>query len=141
MVTEYGMSDALGPMRFGHPQGEVFLGRDFTSTPDYSEEVAASIDAEVRGLIERAHAAAQQVLDDNRDILDLLAQELIRNETLEAERVQELFAEVRMWDGGAPTARPRASVRPEGSPRCAEPQPCRPRPSQSDTSRRPGGSA
>ena len=48
MVTEYGMSDELGPMRFGHPQGEVFLGRDFTSTPDYSEEVAASIDAEVR---------------------------------------------------------------------------------------------
>ena len=52
MVTEFGMSDSLGPMRFGHPQGEVFLGRDFTSTPDYSEEVAARIDAEVRTLID-----------------------------------------------------------------------------------------
>src|SRR5258707_1067192 len=101
MVTEYGMSDSLGPMRFGHPQGEVFLGRDFTSTPDYSEEVAASIDAEVRLLIERAHSAAQQVLEDNRDILDRLAQELIREETLEAERVQELFADVHMWEGNA----------------------------------------
>ena len=60
MVTEYGMSDSLGPMRFGHPQGEVFLGRDFTSTPDYSDEVAASIDAEVRMLIDSAHAAAER---------------------------------------------------------------------------------
>ena len=58
MVTEFGMSESLGPMRFGHPQGEVFLGRDFTSTPDYSEQVAASIDDEVRALIESAHATA-----------------------------------------------------------------------------------
>ena len=48
MVTEYGMSDELGPMRFGQPQGEVFLGRDFRARPDYSEEIAARIDAEVR---------------------------------------------------------------------------------------------
>src|SRR6516164_5292310 len=68
MVTEYGMSDALGPMRFGHPQGEVFLGRDFTSTPDYSDDVAATIDGEVRALIDSAHAAAEQVLVGNRDV-------------------------------------------------------------------------
>src|SRR5450432_2287741 len=74
MVTEYGMSDALGPMRFGHAQGEVFLGRDFSITPDYSEEVAADIDAEVRALIDGAHRAANDVLIDNREILDRLAQ-------------------------------------------------------------------
>ena len=67
MVTEFGMSDALGPMRFGHPQGEVFLGRDFTSTPDYSDEVAASIDDEVRALIDGAHGVAREVLVENRD--------------------------------------------------------------------------
>src|SRR5205823_5578293 len=97
MVTEYGMSDSLGPMRFGHPQGEVFLGRDFTSTPDYSEQVAASIDAEVRILIDAAHAAAERVLVDNRDVLDRLARDLVVHETLETERVQALFADVRMW--------------------------------------------
>jgi cell division protease FtsH len=139
MVTEFGMSDSLGPMRFGHPQGEVFLGRDFTSTPDYSEEVAASIDAEVRMLIERAHGAAQQVLTDNREILDLLALELMRHETLEAERVQELFADVRMWDADRDGAQ-RSSVRPEG----ASPAPSRNNAAaatQSDPSRRPGASA
>jgi cell division protease FtsH len=109
MVTEFGMSDALGPMRFGHPQGEVFLGRDITSTPDYSDEVAAHIDAEVRILIDGAHEAALEVLTDNRELLDRLAGELVEHETLEAERVQELFREVRMFDEG-----PRGDVRAEG---------------------------
>jgi len=137
MVTEYGMSPALGPMRFGHPQGEVFLGRDFSSTPDYSEEVAATIDGEVRGLIEGAYAAAQQVLVDNRDVLDVLARELILHETLEAERVQELFVDVRMWSG-PDDGTERARVRPESTP----PAPSRNRAvaaSQSDPTRRPGG--
>ena len=98
MVTEFGMSDALGPMRFGHPQGEVFLGRDFTSTPDYSEQVAASIDAEVRVLIDSAHAVALDVLAQNREVLDRLASELIEHETLETERVQAIFSDVALWD-------------------------------------------
>jgi cell division protease FtsH len=138
MVTEYGMSESLGPMRFGHPQGEVFLGRDFTNTPDYSDEVAAAIDAEVRRLIDAAHDAARQVLVDNREILDRLARELVVHETLEAERVQELFAEVQMWEAAA-----------EGGRATARPEPTSPPPSRnnaaaatrSDTSRRPGGPA
>ena len=104
MVTEFGMSDELGPMRFGHPQGEVFLGRDFTSTPDYSEEVAASIDREVRRLIEAAHAVALEVLTQNRETLDRLAAELIEHETLETERVQAIFADVLMWDARSSSA-------------------------------------
>jgi cell division protease FtsH len=115
------------------------LGRDFTSTPDYSEEVAATIDAEVRALIDSAHAAAQQVLVDNREILDNLARELILNETLEAERVQELFSDVQMWEGHA-TGADRARARPEGAP----PAPSRNNAAaatQSDPTRRSGGPA
>ncbi len=116
MVTEFGMSEALGPMRFGHPQGEVFLGRDFTSTPDYSEQVAASIDDEVRALIESAHATARAVLTENRAVLDRLASELIEHETLEAERVQAIFTDVAMFSGSPPGESSRAQRRPDGAP-------------------------
>jgi hypothetical protein len=133
------MSDTLGPMRFGHPLGEVFLGRDFTSTPDYSEEVAASIDAEVRFLIDSAHAAAERVLVDNREILDQLAAELILHETLEAERVQELFADVRMWDATAEGPE-RATRRPAGAQAAASRNNAAAA-TQSDTTRRSGGPA
>jgi len=116
MVTEFGMSDALGPMRFGHPQGEVFLGRDMTSTPDYSDEVAASIDVEVRALIDGAHAAALDVLTENRALLDRLADELIEHETLEATRVQELFRDVRTFSDGARSGAMRSSRGPDHAP-------------------------
>ncbi len=99
MVTEYGMSDSLGPMRFGQPQGEVFLGRDLGHSPDYSDEVAASIDAEVRRLIESSHDAARHILETNRAVLDRLASDLIEHETLDTDRVQQVFADVRPWDG------------------------------------------
>jgi cell division protease FtsH len=99
MVTEFGMSDELGPMRFGHPHGEVFLGRDFQSTPDYSDEVAANIDSEVRLLVDGAHDVAREVLETNRDVLDSLAAALIEHETLEASRVQEILGEARPWTG------------------------------------------
>jgi cell division protease FtsH len=115
MVTEFGMSDALGPMRFGHPQGEVFLGRDFTSTPDYSEQVAASIDDEVRALIDSAHAVALDVLTQNRDVLDRLASELIEHETLETERVQAIFSDVAMWEGASADRPAGAQRRPDAA--------------------------
>jgi cell division protease FtsH len=122
MVTEYGMSDVLGPMRFGHPQGEVFLGRDFTSTPDYSDEVAASIDAEVRALIESAHVSAMNVLTENRDVLDHIADELMEHETLETERVQALFADVRMFRS-ATAGGGRVTHRPDGATPAPGPRP------------------
>jgi cell division protease FtsH len=99
MVTEFGMSEELGPLRFGQSQGEVFLGRDFSSRPDYSDEIAARIDAEVRRLVEHAHRCAREILEANRDTLDRLADELIAHETLEVERVQELFAGVEPFTG------------------------------------------
>ena len=72
MVTEFGMSDGLGPMRFGQPQGEVFLGRDFSTTPDYSDEIAARIDVEVHGLLEQARTEARRLLTQHRAALDRL---------------------------------------------------------------------
>jgi cell division protease FtsH len=104
MVTEYGMSETLGPLRFGQPRGEVFLGRDFNSSPDYSEEVAASIDAEVRRLIESAHERARGILEQNREVLDHLAGELIANETLDTDRVQAIFGAVQPWTAGSEVA-------------------------------------
>ena len=96
MVTEFGMSDSLGPMRFGQPQEEVFLGRDFHSTPDYSDEVAARIDAEIRELIEHAHRIARTLLEGNRPALDLLVTVLLEKETVQAEEVEAIFAGVRV---------------------------------------------
>ena len=110
MVTEYGMSDSLGPMRFGQAQGEVFLGRDIGNSPDYSDEVAASIDAEVRLLIESAHDVAREILEMNRAVLDRLAADLMEHETLETERVQQVFTSVRRWDGVGSDGAGRASA-------------------------------
>jgi len=107
MVTEFGMSDDLGPLRLGHPQAEVFLGRDLSTTPDYSEEVAARIDAEVRRLVDEAHRAARTILETNREVLDRLAAALVEHETLEVEPVQEIFATVEPFTGsglGRPSA-------------------------------------
>ena len=98
MVTEFGMSDSLGPMRFGQPQEEVFLGRDLHSTPDYSDEVAARIDAEIRELIDQAHLIARTLLADNRPALDRLVSVLLEKETVQAEEVDEIFAGVRVVD-------------------------------------------
>ncbi|KQM81470.1 ATP-dependent zinc metalloprotease FtsH [Agromyces sp. Leaf222] len=95
MVTEYGMSATVGAVKLGQAQGEVFLGRDMGHQRDYSEEIAMRVDAEVRALIEQAHDEAWQVLNDNRDILDKLAAELLENETLDHNQIAEIFKDVR----------------------------------------------
>ncbi len=99
MVTEFGMSEELGPLRFGQPQGEVFLGRDLNNTQDYSDEVAARIDSEVRRLVEDAHRVAREILEANREVLEELVAELVADETIETERVQQLFAGVQPFIG------------------------------------------
>jgi cell division protease FtsH len=95
MVTEFGMSANVGAVKLGQSQGEVFLGRDMGHQRDYSEEVAEKVDAEVRALIEQAHDEAWQVLNDNRDILDRLASELLDKETLDHHQIAEIFKDVR----------------------------------------------
>ncbi len=99
MVTEYGMSDDLGPLRLGQARGEVFLGRDLATTADYSDQVAARIDAEVRRLIESAHAVARHIIETNRAVLDRLARELVERETVDVDQVAEIFAAVQPYAG------------------------------------------
>ena len=94
MVTEYGMSDTIGPRTLGQKQGEVFLGRDWGSTPDYSDAVAFEIDQEVRLLIDEAHDVALDVLTENRGKLDALATLLLEKETLNREEVEKFFGDV-----------------------------------------------
>ncbi|MBF2014585.1 MAG: ATP-dependent zinc metalloprotease FtsH3 [Rivularia sp. T60_A2020_040] len=92
MVTRFGMSDNLGPVALGRQQGNMFLGRDIMSERDFSEETAATIDMEVRDLVDVAYNRAKQVLQENRHILEKLAAMLIDKETVDAEELQELLA-------------------------------------------------
>ncbi len=92
MITEYGMSEVLGPITFGRRQDQqVFLGRDIARDRNYSEEVAYSIDKEVRRLIEDAYAKTEEMLKTNMDKLHLIADALIERETLEGEELQQLL--------------------------------------------------
>jgi cell division protease FtsH len=91
MVTQYGMSDKLGPMTLGEPPHEVFLGRDFGATPDYSQEIAFEIDKEVRRLIDGGFERAKAILSERRAQLDLMASVLIERETIAKDEIQALL--------------------------------------------------
>ena len=90
MICEYGMSENIGPVTFGHRQDQVFLGRDIARDKDYSEEVAAEIDKEVRAFIEDAYAATEKLLSENLDKLHVIAKALMERETLEEEEINQL---------------------------------------------------
>jgi cell division protease FtsH len=105
MVTEHGMSDVIGPRTLGQKQGEVFLGRDWASTPDYSDAVAFEIDQEVRRLIDEAHDVALEILTVHRDKLDALAALLLEKETLDREEVVAFFVGVEKRPPRAPEVR------------------------------------
>jgi cell division protease FtsH len=94
MMTEFGMSERLGARKFGTGDGEPFLGRDMSHTRDYSEEIASSIDEEVRRLIESAHDEAWEILVQYRDVLDDLVLQLMDKETLSRGEVLRVFATV-----------------------------------------------
>ncbi|MBQ4110775.1 MAG: ATP-dependent zinc metalloprotease FtsH [Clostridia bacterium] len=92
MVTKYGMSEKLGPMVFGTGGGdEVFLGKDFGHTRDYSEKVAGLIDEEISAIIENAYNACQQILSDNMEKLHQVAKALMEKEKLEADEFMAIF--------------------------------------------------
>ena len=91
MICEYGMSENIGPVTFGHRQDQVFLGRDIARDKDYSEEVAAQIDKEVRAFLDGAYAATEKLLSENMDKLHVIAQALIERETLEKEEIADLM--------------------------------------------------
>ncbi len=99
MVTEYGMTDVIGPQQLGQKDGEPFLGRDMGHRRDYSDEVAATVDAEVRRLIEHAHEEAAEILRQHRKTLDLLADVLVERETVDTPELLEIFGDLPVWSG------------------------------------------
>ena len=110
MVTEFGVSDKLGPMQFGSSQGgQVFLGRDFHSEQNYSDAIAHEIDMEMQTIMKECYARAKQILTDNRDKLDLIAKTLLEVETLDAEQINHLC------DYGRLPERPTSSADVEGN--------------------------
>ena len=95
MVSQWGMSEKMGTLSYGKSQEHVFMGRDFGTTRDFSEEFAADIDREVKGIIDKQYAEAKQVLSENRDLLDAIARELLEKETLENEEVTEIIRKIK----------------------------------------------
>ena len=94
MVTQYGMTEALGPMTYGSDDDEVFIGRDLGKSLNYSENIAASIDKETRSIIDKAYVAVEALLTENIDKLHVVAQELLEKETLNAKEFDALFETV-----------------------------------------------
>ena len=97
MVTQYGMTEAIGAIKLGSDASEPFMGRDYGHQRDYSESIAATIDAEIRNLIETAHQEAFDILVENRATLDAMVLELLEKETLNKEAIAEIFAKVNSW--------------------------------------------
>jgi cell division protease FtsH len=91
MVTTFGMSEELGPMAYGTNDEEVFLGRDFNKIRNYSEEIAAKIDREMRKIIDNAYQKTETLLSENMEKLDRVAQALLEKETISGKEFEELF--------------------------------------------------
>ena len=91
MVMRFGMSERLGPRVFGHDRGQPFLGREFSSEPDYSDEIAREIDDEIRRIVEDAHQTARDILNEKRDELDRISKILLERETIDAEQFVALL--------------------------------------------------
>ncbi|TDF80463.1 ATP-dependent zinc metalloprotease FtsH [Pseudomonas sp. H9] len=118
MVTKWGLSEKLGPLMYAEEEGEVFLGRSAGSQhASVSGETAKLIDSEVRSIIDQCYATAKQILTDNRDKLDAMADALMKYETIDAEQIDDIMAgrtprEPRDWEDGSGTPAPQ-SDRPE----------------------------
>jgi cell division protease FtsH len=109
MVTQYGMSDEMGPRVYGDKKEMIFLGREISEQRDYSDAIAEQIDSEVRQIIDSEHTRAEKILTDNRDILDLIANKLLEVETLEAEEF------IALVDGTEPPSQPPSIEEPQVS--------------------------
>jgi cell division protease FtsH len=97
MVTQYGMTEAIGAIKLGTDASEPFMGRDYGHQRDYSENIAAKVDGEIRNLIENAHQEAFDILVENRATLDAMVLHLLEKETLNKEEIAAIFAKVNSW--------------------------------------------
>jgi cell division protease FtsH len=130
MVMRFGMSDKLGPRVYGHDHGQPFLGREFSTEPDYSDEIAREIDDEVRRIIEGAHERARAILGEQREHLDRISNILLRRETIEKEQFEKLLTgatEADVFGPDEPDA-PALTPDPEPAPERARPETARPLP-------------
>jgi cell division protease FtsH len=91
MVTQWGMSDAMGPMVYGENDGEVFLGRSITTHKNVSEETMRQVDAEIRRIIDQQYAVARKLIEDNRDKIDKMAAALLEWETIDADQINDIM--------------------------------------------------
>jgi cell division protease FtsH len=105
MVTQWGMSERLGPRTFGRKEEMVFLGREISETRNYSEKVAEEIDEEVRQIIDKAYQTTRKVLSDNRDKLDAVVVAVLEAETLEGDALTAIL-----------TGKPRDEASPDQTP-------------------------
>ena len=95
MVTQWGMSDKLGTITYGKSDDNVFMGRDFGHLKDYSEEIAAQVDEEVKRIITEQYEKAKKLLTENRDIMEAIVKVLLEKETLEEAEVDEIIEQTR----------------------------------------------
>lgn len=109
MVTQLGMSDKLGPIRYGEREDVVFLGREINERRNYSDKVAQEIDEEIHSIVEEAHQRCQQLLSTHWDKVDLVAETLVSVETIDAQQFQALMRGENPFPPETPTARPNAS--------------------------------
>jgi cell division protease FtsH len=121
MVTQYGMSEKLGPLTFGRKEEMIFLGREISEQRNYSDEVAAKIDAEVREIIDRAYERAKEALIAQRAVLDRLAALLVEKETIEHDEFEALFDGILPPRGQTPSPRSATEGEPEAGDVEAEP--------------------
>ena len=94
MVTAYGMSDKMGNLTYGKSEEHIFMGRDFGHTRNFSEEIAAEIDKEVKRIVDERYQIAKDLLGQNRDMLEFISQALLERETLDEKEFDELMSEV-----------------------------------------------
>ena len=95
MVTTWGMSEKMGNMAYGKSEEHVFMGRDFGHTRDFSEDIAAQIDKEVKKIVDENYERAKHLLSKNRDMLDIIAKELLEKETIDEKEFEELMNKVK----------------------------------------------
>ena len=105
MVTQWGMTDALGPMVYGENEGEVFLGRSVTTHKNVSEETMRQVDAEIRRIIDQQYGVARKLIEDNSDKIEIMAKALLEWETLDADQISDIMA-------GNPPRAPKPSAPP-----------------------------
>jgi cell division protease FtsH len=92
MVTEWGMTEALGPMVYGEDEGEVFLGRSVTTHKSVSESTMQKVDAEIRRIIDQQYGLARKLLENNRDKVEAMAKALLEWETIDSEQINDIMA-------------------------------------------------